>query len=129
MPSFAENYQHRCLLEVSRRHREAVDPARVYDGKVIRQDNWDNLAISTVFAAVAIEAALNDYVLSHCLFVEPAYLQEVFGEVTWHFLRGSVQNKLKLLIDRWPDPFPEQMLKDVRELICSVSAHLAQRLR
>jgi hypothetical protein len=117
MPSFAENYQHQCLLEISRRHREAVDSARVYEGKVIGQDNWDNLAVSTVFAAVAIEAALNDYVLSHCLFVAFPYLQEVFGEVTGHFLRGSIQNKLKLLTDRWPDPFPDQLLKDVRELI------------
>src|SRR5688572_17714765 len=117
MPSFADNYQHQCLLEISRRHREAVDPARVYDGKVIGQDNWDNLAVSTVFAAVAIEAALNDYVLSHCLFVEFPYLQKVFGEMTEHFLRGSIQNKLKLLTERWPDPFPDQVLKDVGELI------------
>lgn len=117
MSSFAENYQHQCLLEISRRHREAVDPTRIYDGKVIGRANWDNLAVSTVFAAIAIEAALNDYVLSHCLFVDTPYLQEVFGEFTEHFLRGSVQNKLKLLVDRWPDPFPEQLLKDVRELI------------
>lgn len=117
MPSFADNYQHHCLLEIARRHREAVDPARVYDNKVIGQGNWDNLAVSTVFAAVAIEAALNDFVLSHCLFVEAPYLQEVFGEVTGHFLRGSVQNKLKLLTDRWPDPFPDLLLQDVRELI------------
>lgn len=117
MSSFAKNYPHLCLLEISRRHREALDPTRVYDGKVLGQDNWDNLAVSTVFAAIAIEAALNDYVLSHCLFVEGSYLQEVFAEVTGHYLRGSVQNKLKLLADQWPDPLPEQLLKDVRKLI------------
>ncbi len=87
MSSFAQSYQHQCLLEISRRHREAIDPNRVYDGKVIGQDNWDNLAVSTVFAGIAIEAALNDFVLSHCLFVEAPYLQEVFGEVMEQFLR------------------------------------------
>ncbi len=46
MSSFAHNYQHQCLLEISRRHREVVDPSRVHDGKVIGQDNWDNLAVS-----------------------------------------------------------------------------------
>ncbi|WP_020475796.1 hypothetical protein [Zavarzinella formosa] len=117
MPNFADNYQHQCLLEISRRHREAVDPARICDGKVIGQDNWDKLAVSTVFAAIAIEAALNDYVLSHCLLLDVPYLQEVFGEITGHFLRGSVQNKLKLLTEQWPDPFPDQLLKEVRELI------------
>jgi hypothetical protein len=117
MSSFAQNYQHQCLLAISRRHREALDSTRVYDGKVIGQENWDNLAVSTVFAAIAIEAALNDYVLSHCLFVDVPYLQEVFGKVTEHFLRGSVQNKIELLVRRWPDPIPEELLKDVRELI------------
>jgi hypothetical protein len=117
MPSFAENYQHQCLLEISRRHREAVDPSRVYDGKVIGQDNWDNLTVSTVFAALAIEAALNDFVLSHCLFVEVPYLQEVFGEITGHFLHGSVHKKLKLLVDRWPEPIPKELLKEVHELV------------
>jgi len=117
MSSFAQNYQHQCLLEISRRHREAVDSTRVYYGKVIGQDNWDNLAVSTVFAAIAIEAALNDYVLSHCLFVEAPYLQEVFGEITENFLRAPVHNKIKLLTSRWPDPFPKELLKDVQELI------------
>lgn len=117
MSSFAENYQHQRLLEISRRHRGAVDPSRVYDGKVIGQDNLDNLAVSTVFAATAIEAALNDYVLSHCLFVEAPYLQEVFHEVTAQFIRGSVHKKLDLLVRRWPDPIPKELLKEVRELI------------
>lgn len=117
MSNFAQNYQHLCLLEISRRHREAVDPSRVRDGEVLGQDNVDNLEVSTVFAAVAIEAALNDYVLSHCLFVEIPYLQEVFGDLTAQFLRGSVQNKIDLLVKRWPDPIPKDLLRDVRELI------------
>lgn len=117
MSSFAKNYSHRCLLEISRRHREAVDPNRVYDGKVIGQDNWDNLAVSTVFAAVAIEAALNDFLLSHCMFVELPYLQEVFAEITEQFLRSSIHNKLNLLQRRWSTPFPDDLIKDVRELI------------
>ncbi len=117
MTTFAQNNQHQCLLEISRRHRDAVDTTRVYDGKVIGQDNWDNLAVSTMFAAIAIEAALNDYVLSHCLFVETPYLQEVFEKVVAHFLRGPVQNKIKLLTERWPDPFPQELLKDVQEII------------
>jgi hypothetical protein len=74
MSSFAQTYQHQCMLEISRRHREAVDSTRVSDGKVIGEDNWGNLAVTTVFAAVAVEAALNGYVLSHCLFLESPYL-------------------------------------------------------
>ncbi len=116
MSSFAKNYQHQCLLEISRRHRDGVDTSRIHEGQVIGQDNWDNLAVSTVFAAVAIEAALNNYVLSHCLFVDAPYLQDVFGKITEQFLRGSIQNKIDLLVS-WPDPIPKKLLKEVRELI------------
>jgi len=116
MPSFAENYQHKSLLEISRRHRESVDGTRVCNGKVIGQDNQENLAVSTVFAAIAIEASLNDFVLSHCLFVELPYLQEVFSDFAEKYLRGSVQNKIDMLIKRWPDPFPKELVSSVKEL-------------
>jgi hypothetical protein len=117
MPNFADDYQHKCLLEISRRHRDAVDPARVYDGKVIGQDNWDNLAVSTVFAAIAIEAALNHYVQSHCLFLEGLYLQEVFGGITKQFLHSSIHNKIKILLKCWPEPIANNLRKDVEQLI------------
>jgi hypothetical protein len=117
MSVFAEYYPIKCLLEISKRHREAVDSSRVYDGKVIGQDNWDNLAVSTVFAAMAIEAALNDYVLSHCLFLEAPYLQKVFGEVTEQYLYSSIQKKIDLLAKCWSQEIPQELVNNVRDLI------------
>lgn len=117
-PNYAKNYEHKCLLDISRRHREAVDDSRVYDGKVIGQDNWDTLAVSTVFAAIAIEAALNDFVLSHCLFMERPYLQGVIGDVAKQYLRSApIHKKLDLVHNHWPDPIPPALLTDVRRLI------------
>ena len=117
MSSFAQSYQHQCLLNISRRHRDSVDPDRIFTDNVAGQDNWDNLDVSTVFAAIAIEASLNDYVLSHCLFVEGRYLQGIFGEVAKNYLRGSVHNKIDLLKKHWPDLLPKELLKDIQELI------------
>jgi hypothetical protein len=113
-PNFAMGNE---LLEISRKHREAVDQSRVYDNKVIGRDNWENLSVSTVFAAMAIEAALNDYVLSHCLLLDVPYVQEVFGEITKNYLRTSIVNKIKLLVDNWPDKIPADTLAGVRRLI------------
>jgi hypothetical protein len=117
MPSFAEYYPIKCLLDISRRHREAVDSSRVYDGKIIGQDNWDTLSVSTVLAAIAIEASLNDFTLSHCLFLAFLYLQEAFGAVTEQFLRTSIHKKIDLLVKLWPEELPTDPVKDVRKLI------------
>lgn len=72
--------------------------------------------VSTVFSAITIEAALNDYVLIHCNFLERPYLQGVFGDITTDYLRGSIQKKINLVRDHWPDKFPDHLLNDVREL-------------
>jgi hypothetical protein len=117
MPGFAEYYPVQCLLEISKRHRDAVDLARSRNGEVIGQDNFDNLMVSTVFAAIAIEASLNDYVFSHCLFLQDEYFQKAFRGITKRFLRSSIHNKIKLLLDCWSDGFPKELIKDVRHLI------------
>jgi hypothetical protein len=116
MASFVDSWEHKELLNISKQHRDAVDPNRVRADAVIGIDNWSTLKVSTVFAAIAIEAALNDYVLIHCLFLETPYLQDFFGDVTKNYLRASVQQKLKLVVDHWPDEFPTTLLQDVREL-------------
>jgi hypothetical protein len=81
-PNFAQNYQHQCLPEISRRHREVVDPCGVYDGKVIAQDDWDNFAVSTVFAAIAIEA-------------KSAYVFRGFQPIS-HYFRASKPAQFQL---------------------------------
>jgi hypothetical protein len=117
MPSFAEYYPIQCLLEISRKHRDAVDPSRIRDGKVIGQDNWDNLAVSSVFAAISIEAALNDYLLCHCLFLELPALQQFFGGVMETFLRSRFDIKLGLLKKCWSRELPSDLLTKVGGVI------------
>jgi hypothetical protein len=116
-PNFAMYYPIQCHLGISKRHLDALDPARVRDGRVIGQDNMDNLMVSTMFSAIAVEAALNEYVLSHCLFLDLEYLQKAFRDITKQFMRSSIQNKLHLLLECWPQEFPDELVKDVRRLI------------
>jgi hypothetical protein len=114
--SFVDSWQYQELLNISKQHRDAVDATRVHADAIIGIDNWNTLQVSTVFAAISIEAAVNDYILFHCLCLEMPYLQEVFGEITKNYLRGSVHQKLKLVTEHWPDEFPATLLQDVREL-------------
>ncbi len=116
MTSFADSWEFQELLAISKQARESVDSARVWPHAIAGIDNWNHLRVSTVFAAISIEAALNDYVLFHCLFVETPYLQSVFGEITKSFLRSSWQHKLKLVNEHWPDKFPSALLTDIRRL-------------
>ena len=116
MTSFADSWELQELLRISKQHRDAVDSSRVFEGIVVGTDNWSTLRVSTVFAAISIEAALNDYILSHCLFVETPYLQSAFGEITKHYLRASVRDKIEFLTENWPDDFPAQLLTNVRRL-------------
>ena len=116
MTSFADSWEYQELLGISKQHLDAVDRTRVRPDAIIGADNFNTLRVSTVFAAISIEAAINDYILIHCLFVETPYLQNVFGEITKSYLRSSVLQKLKLVTDHWPDEFPATLLQDVRRL-------------
>lgn len=116
MPSFVDSWDYQELLAISKDHLDSMDAARVRPDAIIGTDNYAKLKVSTVFAAIAIEAALNNFVLIHCLFVDEPYLQEVFGTVTKNFLRSSVHEKIKLLRRNWPDEFPDDLIKDVKEL-------------
>ncbi len=116
MASFADSWAHQELLNISKRHRDAMDHNRVRADAVIGVDNWCNLMVSTVFAAISIERALNDYILIHCVFVATPYLQEVVGDITAYYLRAPIHKKINLLRDHWPDELPLTLLKDVNEL-------------
>jgi hypothetical protein len=114
--SFAESWEYQELLGISKEARESVDPERVWPHAIVGADNFNHLRVSTVFAAISIEAALNDYILVHCLFVETSYLQSVFGEITTSFLWAPVRKKVAFLKEHWPDEIPPALLKDVEQL-------------
>ena len=116
MTSFGDSWQHMELLSISKSHLDQLDPSRVNDEHVIGTDSLANLKVSTAFAAITIEAALNDYLLTHCLFIERPYLQEIFKTLTKKFLRASVPEKIRLLRQNWPDEFPDDLIRDVNEL-------------
>jgi hypothetical protein len=116
MTSFSESYEHQELLQISKQHLDSLDNSRISDDAVIGTDNVAKLKVATVFAAIAIEAALNDFILGHCLLVGGSYLQQVFGELARRFARGSVFHKVSLLSEHWSDPFPQPLVADVRRL-------------
>jgi hypothetical protein len=116
MTSFADSWEYQELLNIAKEHLDSLDRSRVHSDAIIGVDNFSKMKVSAVFAAVAIEAALNDFVLIHCLFLEQPYLQGVLGDITENFLRASVHQKINLVRDHWPDEFPTDLLKDVREL-------------
>lgn len=116
MPNFAESGEYKELLNISKQHLDALDPTRVREDAIIGLDNYATLMVSTVFAAISIEAALNDYILIHCLLLNAPYLQEVFKDITENYLRVSVQQKIDFVRDHWTDEFPKELLEDVRKL-------------
>jgi hypothetical protein len=116
MTSFADSWEHQEFLKISKQHLDALDATRVRPDAVIGVDNWNNLKVASVFAAIAVEAALNDYILAHCLSLRKPYLQDVFGDITKRFLRGSVDAKVEFLREHWPDEIPSPLVKDVKRL-------------
>jgi len=115
-PSFAESWQYSELLEISKSHLDQLDRSRDVDGRIVGMDNFAKLKVSTVFAAIAVEAALNDYLLCHCLLARPQYLQKFFGAVTKRFLWARPEEKIDLLKKSWNEEFPSGLLRDVRRL-------------
>lgn len=116
MPSFADSWQHTELLKIAKEHRDAIDPGRITDEAVIGVENANRLKVATVFSAITVEAALNDYILIHCNFLDSPYLEGVFGDITTDYLRGSVQKKINLIRDHWPNEIPPELIKDVRKM-------------
>jgi len=116
MTSFVDSWEYQELLAISKDHIDSLDPTRVGPNAIIGIDNYAKLKVSTVFAAISIEAALNNFILMHCLFLQTPYLQEVFGSVTKKFLRTSVHEKIQLLRQNWPDEFPDELIRDVKQL-------------
>ena len=117
MTSFVDSWQYTSLLNIAKDNRDAIDDARITDEGVIGVDNHNRLMVSTVFSAITIEAALNDYTLIHCNFLDVPYLQGVFGDIVKDYLRGSIHKKIELLRKHWPDEIPPKLVKDVKELI------------
>ena len=117
MTSFVDSYEYKSLLDIAKQNRDAIDDARITTEGVIGVDNHNRLMISTVFSAITIEAALNDYTLIHCNFLDSPYLEGVFGDITTDFLRGSVHKKIELMRTHWPDEMTADLIKEVKELI------------
>ncbi|HUT09343.1 MAG TPA: hypothetical protein VMY42_02510 [Thermoguttaceae bacterium] len=116
MTSFVDSFEYQELLNISKEHLDALDRTRIREDAVIGVDNYNRLMVSTVFAAISIEAALNNYILIHCLFLDRPYLQGLFADITENYLRASIHTKLNLVRDHWPDGFSADILQDVREL-------------
>jgi len=114
--SFADSWQHTELLTIAKDHLDAIDLGRITDEGVIGVDNANRLKVVTVFSAITVEAALNDYILIHCNLLDSPYLEGVFGDITTDYLRGSVQKKINLVRDHWPDDFSPELIKDVRTM-------------
>ena|SRR3972149_534445 len=116
-PNFAEHFEIRELLDISKAHLDALDRSRMSDGVVIGNDNFANLKVATIFSGIAIEAALNDFIQIHCLFIHEPYMQSFFAEVTTHYLWAGMDRKIKLLRKCWHISFPDELINDVMKLI------------
>jgi len=117
MTSFKDSWQHRELLDISKAHLDAIDRNRMTsDGVIIGNDNYANLKVSTVFAAIAMEAAINDFLQIHCLFVDKPYLQEFFVSVTDRFLFARVDERLAVVRRCLDGKFPDALISDARRL-------------
>lgn len=116
MTSFADSWQYQELLAISKDHLDSLDHTRVRSDTVIGNDNLAKLKVSTVFAAISLEAALNNFILVHCLHIENAYLQGMFGKITKQYLLCSVHEKISLIRQCWPEVFPDSLVADVKEM-------------
>ncbi len=88
----------------------------MHDGVVVGNDNFANLLVSTVFAAVAIETAFNEFIQVHCLFIDVPYLQSFYANLTERYLWARTDDKINLVQECWPTPFPDGLITEVREL-------------
>jgi hypothetical protein len=111
--TFTDSYEYQNLLSISKAHLDALDRTRFINGRVIGQDNFNNLSVATVFACVAVETALNDYLASHFLFIDNRYLQAFFAEAKRGLLRSDVPTKIKTVKKFWPDDIPQDVIADV----------------
>ena len=75
MTSFADSWEHRELLRIAKEHLDSLDRSRVRPDAIIGFDNLAKLKVTTVFAATAVEAALNDFVLIHDFLLKQPRLQ------------------------------------------------------
>lgn len=116
MATFAESWEYQNDLSIAKDSLDALDHARICDGKIIGQDNFNRLRVSTVFSCIAVEKALNDFLMIHFLFLDNVYLQAFFAEGRDRMLRADVWTKLKTVSRFWPDPFPHDLLNDVRKM-------------
>jgi len=116
MATFAESWEYQNDLNIAKESLDALDHGRIYDGKIIGQDNLNRLRVSTVFSCIAVEKALNDFVMCHFLFLDNTYLQAFFAEGRNRMLRADVETKLRTVSRFWPDPFPDDLLNDVRKM-------------
>lgn len=73
--------------------------------------------MSTVFSAISIEAAINDFLQTHCLFVQSPYLQEFFGEAIDALMRLPTPRKLDLVKKFSTYAIEQDLRKDVQRLI------------
>jgi hypothetical protein len=108
MTSFANSWEHQELLKIAKEHLDSLDRSRIRSDAVIGFDNVAKLKVSTVFAAIAVEAALNDFVLIHDSLLRQPHLQRG--------LRAFVHKKIEWVCDHWPDKFPDMLLQDVHKL-------------
>lgn len=116
MATFAESWEYQNDLSIAKDSLDALDHTRIYDDKIIGQDNFNRLRVSTVFSCIAVEKALNDFLMIHFLFLDNVYLQAFFAEGRDRMLRADVGTKLKTVSRFWPDPFPDDLLNDVRKM-------------
>lgn len=117
MSTYADSWIHTRMLEIARAHRDALDTERVIDGCVIGQDNFDKLYVSTVFSALAIERAVNDFIQTHALFSDLPYFQKFFGLAVEQLLWLRNDRKLKLVTDFYSGEVDGTLLEEVKRLI------------
>src|SRR5205807_2008161 len=106
----------RSLLAIAKRHLDALDRSRVTREYVIGVDNWEQLYVTAVFSAMAIEAGVNDFLLHHCMVLQTPYLQLFFGNVMEGYLRSPIHKKIVALSRCLPGRFSAELLKDVNEM-------------
>ncbi len=97
MNTYADSWIHTRMLEIAQEHFDALDRSRVCNGRVTGLDNFDKLFVSTIFSAIAIETAVNDFLQVHSLFADIPYLQEFFGRAVDSLLWENSTKKLELV--------------------------------
>jgi len=117
MSKYSDSWVHTRMLSIAQDSLDRVERSRVREDTVIGMDNWDRLYVSTVFSAIAIEAAINDFLQIHCLFAHSPYLQEFFGKAVDALTRLSTPEKIKLVKKFSSCTIEQDLLDEVRRLI------------